>query len=197
MDAVSIKSSPLDQHWYEIRVRTARLLVYNRDEAKSTEVDFFYDDEETMAEGRVKTVSASDSTDGCQYQWINNNSDDCFFTCVTQDKDLIERLEGALENVAIQEPEEQVVADHPIRLLVVIISHRHGEAKHITVGSTTGMGYSSIKHQGHVYFEYTAGTCPGSSGAPVLVFDSFWNPLTHSHSKVIKLNCSTHIKPMR
>ena len=190
VEAVSL----IVHHRYEIRVRTSRLLVYNEAEATQTIVDFFYDDEETQAKGRMKTVSGSDHTvDGRRYQWINGDSDDCFFICITQDIDLIRQLKQALETLNYQRMENQVIAQDPRQDLVVVISHPHGRAKYITLGSTTGREYSNIKSHGHTYFEYTTDTCPGSTGAPVLVVTPFSTPSTHSHSKLVKLNRSTDI----
>ena len=83
------------------------------------------------------------------------------------------------------------LVDLPILLkngIILIISHPHGQPKQVTLGSVkavmnpeSGLRWDSSKrmpwtecrkYDGHVSWEYNAATCPGSSGAIVLIMDT-------------------------
>ena len=145
---------------YEIIVHTASHVVYNTEEARETQVDFFYDDERSMQMGKTKTVWGLELFD------IDPGSDNCYFRCVTHDADLAKKL-GGKEEVAITFEFEPLRFAPVLGDTCVIVSHPHGKSKMVTVGEaeTTHNDYENYR------VTYTTKTCPGSSGAPVLVLD--------------------------
>ncbi|KAK3769593.1 hypothetical protein RRG08_043980, partial [Elysia crispata] len=150
--------------FWKFRVRTATHVVYNTEEAKSTWVDLFYDDDSCKSDGRMRTVK------GLEVGAINPENDVCYMICVTHDGALGDRIESTYRNWR----DELGSLDLPSldfipscdrgRRPTLIVSHPHGQPKKITVGQ----GRAGI----HPVVEYNAATCPGSSGAPVLWFDS-------------------------
>ncbi|GFS27906.1 hypothetical protein ElyMa_005316100 [Elysia marginata] len=176
------------KHW-RFYVQTACHVVYNTEEAKETKVDLFYDENSCERDGRMKSVwgvRVINSTPGIDW---------CSMLCETCDEDLGKRIESAVRCRFYDDklkPED--IFDLGLLKLqhydekcqpVVIVSHPHGQPKQITVGELKTWQRSSIKHQvlikkkgcyeydwvdeGRV--EYTTPTCPGSSGASVLVWD--------------------------
>ena len=181
--ACRVSPSPC-QEWYKIELRTARHTVYSEDEVESAEVNFFYDDEKSMTDGRVKTVYGSDG-----YCWMNGHGDDCFFFCVFHDKDLAGRLKKVWEKLHAS---DTIHGDNDV---AVIISHPHGEPKLITVGDSAVYGFSAMSTSitEDLFFSYTAETCGGSSGAPVLMLGNpklFFYPLPHRKSWNQSVNVS-------
>ena len=67
------------KHW-RFRVRTARHVVYNTEEAKKTKVDLFYDNETPKLDSRVITVKAS------RVCAVSASRDFCAMECVTHDE---------------------------------------------------------------------------------------------------------------
>ena len=178
---------PSGQEWYRIEVRTARHVIYSEDEVEFTEVNFFYDDKESMTDGRVKTVFGTNG-----YCWMNGDVDDCFFFCVFHDGDLAERLREIFERSDL--PPEIEIGE----AVAVIVSHPHGRPKHITVGDVGIHGFSFMVTK-NLFFYYTNDTCGGSSGAPVLVLGTpnvgrtrniFFYPLPHRQTLNQRLNLS-------
>ncbi|GFR81361.1 hypothetical protein ElyMa_002338500 [Elysia marginata] len=122
--------------------------------------------------------------------------DSCLMACVIHDAELGERIKSALDCWYYDEPTPQdfcniglvspdINASHPI----VIISHPHGQPKRITAGHAM--------HQDNTtkpVLKYDADTCPGSSGAPVIVFDrnlqEFRNPMFLS-----RVHCGGYVGP--
>ena len=181
-------SRPPGQEWHRIEVRTARHVIYSEDEVEFTEVNFFYDDKESMTDGRVKTVYGTNG-----YCWMNGDVDDCFFFCVFHDGDLAERLREIFERRDL--PPEIDTGE----LVAVIVSHPHGRPKRITVGDVRIYGFSLMRTK-NLFFCYTSDTCGGSSGAPVLVLGGpniFFHPLPHRRYWDQKLNVSINKRAAR
>ena len=145
-------SLPKPDEWYELCIITAKHVVYNNEEARSTRVDFFCDDENSECNGKMKTAYG--------YEVDNElpGSDVCLLRCFTQDKDLIRQVE---KTFAIMTGISLNLKSAPFTTLIV--SHPHGMPKHITVGEKTQECPTES-----VPLTYTTSTCPGSSGAPVL-----------------------------
>ena len=142
---------------YEIMVRTAAHVVYNSEEAKATQVDFFYDDERSMLEGRTKTIWGLDVVDN------DANRDMCCLRCVTHDDELAKQL-LSIPEVAM--PLEFPNARSTPRLYTdcAIVSHPHGQPKKITFGKMVSIDIDQVASK----VTYTTHTCPGSSGSPVM-----------------------------
>ena len=164
----SLNSSPC-QEWYEIHVVTACHVVYDSDEALSTTVEFFYDDETSREEGRVETLT------GSKVGWRYEDDDYYMFTCATHNGELYTRLKNAVRSrgFRVEYPwlwfnERKLSTAAREENVVVVVSHPHGHPKRITVGewSRPWSGDGSAAEQ---RFQYTAASCPGSSGAPVFL----------------------------
>ena len=182
----------ITQKFWRFQVLTAAHVVYNTEEAKSTKVDLFYDDDSCRFDGRMVTVT------GLRVVKIDHDEDNCYMECVTHDDALVERIKslrtssdselnesGSLD---LSSPDFLPPCDRG-RRPILIVSHPHGQPKKITLGRgrdeelpilivshphgqpkkiTLGQGRDGE----HPFVEYNAATCPGSSGAPVFVFNS-------------------------
>ena len=173
-DPVSDELCPCDKcngeitrNFWRFKVRTAAHVVYNTEEAKSTRVDLFYDDDSCKFDGRMVTVT------GLRVVGIDHDADICYMECVTHDEALGERIKSlatSLDSV-IRKPLDlnQSIPDFLLpcdggRGPTLIVSHPHGQPKKITLGQWRGGEFPRV--------EYNAATCPGSSGAPVFRFNT-------------------------
>ena len=153
-----LKSSSPHQNSYEIIVHTASHVVYNTEEARETQVDFFHDDERSMQMGKTKTVWGLDIFDR------DPSSDNCYLRCITHDADLAKKL-GCKGKVAVPYEIEPWRVMPRFGDVCVIVSHPHGKPKMVTVGQTE----TSLNDHEKYRVTYTTETCPGSSGAPVVL----------------------------
>ena len=173
-DPVSDEPCPCDKCNGEITkkfwifaVRTAAHVVYNTEEAKSTRVDLFYDDDSCKSDGRMVTVT------GLRVVDIDHDKDICHMDCVTHDEALAERIKSLTTSLyrVITKPLD---LDLPCldflplcdggRRPTLIVSHPHGQPKKITLGQWREGEFPRVV--------YNAPTCPGSSGAPVFRFNT-------------------------
>ena len=144
--------------FWRFRVRTAAHVVYNTEEAKSTKVDLFYDDDSCKLDDRMATVTGLEE--------IHLEIDICYRNGVTHDEVLVQRIEsarscwcGSREVVDLSGLDFLLSCDegrHP----TLIVSHPHGQPKKITLGQA--------RDEEFLLANYNVATCPGSSGAPVL-----------------------------
>ena len=164
--------------WRSIMVRTACHVVYNEEEAAATTVDVFYDDKRSKKDGRTKTLVGVGRT-----MSKNKDCDVSTFACFTHDIQLGARLFDAQRlGASSRFPEYCLATANGSAELrdastVVVVSHPHGQFKHITLGEWVGLTRLGKDGEGGgprvefvpAYSEYRADTCPGSSGAPVVV----------------------------
>ena len=169
-DPVSDKPCPcvecngkITRKFWKIRVRTAAHVVYNTEEAKSTRVDLFYDDDSCKLDGKMVTVA------GLEVLWVSPDKDLCFMMCVTHDEALAEVIKSAYSCwwSGCRQPLDLSGVDflpscRRGRDRILIVSHPHGQPKKVTLGQ------GSFREDPHV--KYNTATCPGSSGAPVFEF---------------------------
>ncbi|RUS85148.1 hypothetical protein EGW08_007052 [Elysia chlorotica] len=145
------------EYWWGIQIFTACHVVFDKKEAQKTEVDLFYDSESS----NVTILYGHDVED-------NSMSEDvCILHCYSHDKNLFESLEGIVNRY------EVLKWDVPASLmstLCVVISHPHGAPKKVTVGEMLGTAQCDPEKSlmSDFMFTYSADTCKGSSGAPVL-----------------------------
>ncbi|GFR59151.1 hypothetical protein ElyMa_003495400 [Elysia marginata] len=140
--------------WWSVDICTACHVIYDTDEAKCTKVNFFYDDEN----------SKGITLQGAEVISRSPQSDWCKFRCAVHDEDLVKQLQGLLsvqQELWITKPPPSVLGKS-----CIVVSHPHGMPKCVTFGA--------VKHVKRIEnsalsFTYTAATCSGSSGAPVLV----------------------------
>ena len=171
----------ITKKYWKFTVQTARHVVFNTEEAKEAKVDLFYNDDHSHQDGRMKTVRA------VKVVWATSNWDICQILCVTHDESLGERLRllehcwAPLSVNSIYSPENRVFLLNVINkdskpeaeTHAMIISHPHGQPKKITVGKWISSGKRSDRGSS---LEYHTATCPGSSGAPILLMYSLPDP---------------------
>ena len=155
----------ITRKFWRFPVQTAAHVVYNTEEAKSTRVDLFYDDDSCKFDGRMVTVTP------LRVVKIYHDRDVCHMECVTHDEALAERIKslwtslhsGLTKRLDLDLPIPDFLPpcdeDHSPAL---IVSHPHGQPKKITLGQWRDEEYPLV--------EYNTPTCPGSSGAPVFGF---------------------------
>lgn len=162
------------------KIITAAHVVFDDSEAKNTVVEFFYDDEE---DSRLHVIRAR----GTRVLRVDVAGNRCAFECITHAAGLLPKLvacKNARNAVVTKLARIHSTLGHLTNRpdLVVVISHPHGKAKHVSVGHLVNMptdgtirfvlGGSGVARQQRVMaclVEYTAATCPGSGGGSVSV----------------------------
>lgn len=162
-------SSTPSQKCFNVWVSTARHVVYNSEEAKATKVNLFYDDEASNSDGRVKTVW------GRKLIEIDDEGDNCILQCITHDELLVKQLKSIDDQYKhlIFKFEGQVASkpQKSWKNLCLIVSHPHGQSKKVTLGELHSFSCPGWLHQ--MQFTYTTDTCPGSSGAFMLLLEFY------------------------
>ncbi|GFR95266.1 hypothetical protein ElyMa_006270000 [Elysia marginata] len=145
--------SPHTGFWFEVNVITACHVVYNAEEAKSTRVDVHYDAKTSRREGTMQTIWA--------YDVIKSGAveDACVLVCAAHELYNVQ-LSFPLKVRVLPTPDLKVTRDDPC----IVISHPHGSPKQVTVGEVRQADRSHPEG----LITYSADTCPGTSGAPVL-----------------------------
>ncbi|GFO02948.1 GTPase imap family member 7 [Plakobranchus ocellatus] len=147
--------------WWRCIVLTACHVVYDKEEAKKTKVDLFYDTDKSLEDNKVKTLYGFGVED-------NNLTDDvCLLQCATHDEDLVNNLKTFIEEYELLKWD---VPESIMSTICVVISHPHGEPKKVTVGEISSMASFDPEASYLVEYMYTysAETCRGSSGAPIV-----------------------------
>ena len=143
--------------WWKCEVFTACHVVYDKKEAQCTKVDLDYNDENS----KVTTLSG--------YGVQDNRQDDdvCIIQCATHDRNVSRRLMEAIQRYELLKWE---VREALMSTLCVVISHPHGKPKKVTVGEMVDRATHDPEnsHLVEYMYKYSADTCNGSSGAPVL-----------------------------
>ena len=177
--------TPPCQAWYTVWVFTACHVVYNTEEARATQVDFFYDDERAAQDGNVKTVW------GYDVSFRDPVRDVCVLACATHDKSLADRLDAlCLFSRTSKKPSfisQHLKLDFGSVPDCVIVSHPHGQPKQVTIGEILQVENTGTWE----VLAYSASTCAGSSGAAVLLLGSDDVDVTfypHLHSRGGDLN---------
>lgn len=150
---------------YKFNVLTAQHVVFNTEEAKNTDVDLFYDDTASQQDGRMKCVRALEVVDTFP------DNDLCYIRCVTCDEQLGKRIKSDCKSFisGYWLPSDNLrdlsflQSSRRNNDLVLVVSHPHAQPKQVSVGDLRYRGQNLLR-------QYTAPTCPGSSGAPVFVF---------------------------
>ena len=156
-----VESSSPRQKWYEVHLETACHVVFDTQEARATKVDFFFDDEKAKIEKKVQTIQA------IKTHTTDEKGDTCTIVCATHNENLASKLMQHLketEKIKFFGP-PQVWSLPEWQRMCIIVSHPHGQPKQVTVGKVCDPRIEGDRR----YLTYITDTCPGSSGAPVLV----------------------------
>ncbi|CAL1529265.1 unnamed protein product [Lymnaea stagnalis] len=160
--------------WAYVYVDTATHVVFDNDEAKSTDCWWGYD----------SPCAPHVILEGVAMKDRNFARDTFRIACVTHDLDLVRRLQGWTreyeelfwEVTNKYDGSEQEVKDN----LIIIVSHPHGCYKRVSLGPWESREELSDKR---TRYSYTASTCQGTSGAPVFIIGrEGWEWYTHAHS---------------
>ena len=162
--------------YYEVKVHTARHIMFDDEEAKHTEVEMYY--EETLSpeddNPTVYTMRGRAAAD------LNFKRDLSTVVCVTHEEKLMEELSTfqaekdqmwrALCDNLVEKTESGYDGSDIDNDACVIVSHPHGQPKKISVGKLI----KDLDDAGiaGLFDTYDGDTCRGSSGAPVIVWRS-------------------------
>ncbi|GFN95583.1 hypothetical protein PoB_002208900 [Plakobranchus ocellatus] len=154
------------QSWWKVAVETACHVVFDTEEARSTRVDVFYDDEASLQNGTARTMCGIDMYDRSE------EFDRSWFWCATHDPRLVDQLQWhlgqrwTLKKLLLQCHHDLSSSKHDF---CVIVSHPHGQPKQVTVGELRQSSQLDEKDHSSFIWTYSTDTCAGSSGAPVIV----------------------------
>ncbi|CAL1537226.1 unnamed protein product [Lymnaea stagnalis] len=161
---------------FSVYIATATHVVYDGEEAKKMTAELNYNDDGRKCIKRLYGVSLCDRS---------VTGDACVVECVTCDEQLAKEIKTNLQSYHL------LYREYPrsYKPIVVIISHPHGKPKHISFGEYRTLLF---KRDGLITLkaiEYNATTCPGSSGAPVLVMS---DKCSFRSTKIVLSNFPAH-----
>ncbi|CAL1537224.1 unnamed protein product [Lymnaea stagnalis] len=161
---------------FSVYIATATHVLYDDEEAKEMTAELNYNDDDRQCIKRLYGVSISDRS---------VSGDACIVECVTCDQQLANVIKTNLESANLLYREFPRI-NEPI---VVIISHPHGSFKRISFGECKNSQTKRDVLLSLTSLEYNTTTCPGSSGAPVLLMNDLC-PLRRT--KLVLLNSPAH-----
>lgn len=149
--------------WAKAKVRTATHVVFDKSEALNTVVELFFDknnEKEKIHHMYGETVRFG----AIQGDW-------CDMRVVTHDLDLCQRLKDTWGRWRWLETKiNQKYKDSDIHRLAVVVSHPHGCNKQVSIGRWKERAViDRCPGWENCVYTYDSPTCPGSSGAPVLL----------------------------
>ena len=197
-DPVSDKPCPcvtcngvVTRKFWKFCVRTAKHVVCNTEEAKSTFVDLFYDDDSCRFDGRMETVT------GLKVEESIYENDISYMMCVTCDEAVGEKIKSAWSCWRDERNETLDLSGLDFlqscdggRYPSLIVSHPHGKPKKITIGKGINLDFPRVC--------YNTATCPGSSGATAFWFQikpydmRYSLEFTPVHSGTFYTTCTQH-----
>ncbi|XP_005105332.1 uncharacterized protein LOC101857815 [Aplysia californica] len=183
--------------WGELRVYTAKHVVFDDAEAYGAELRLFYNNDDTLETVRTLSGVSVDSSD--------SGGDMCELVVVTHDKNLwayVTEIISYAYNTKSKFTERSEAANDECERtelnnnLAVIISHPHGCNKQISVGRW--LDRKVVRTDGGclewVQYVYNTPTCPGCSGAPVYVVGrEGWRVTQAPHKGALDLEKRTNI----
>ena len=175
-----------------VEIHTNRHVLYDDMEAKSTEIDFFYDSPDNkMSILTLKGHSVRDDP---------SNEESVILRCVTHDVGFIRKISRLVEKAheagaAIP----RSIKDCSMTDYAIVISHPHGSAKVVSIGrlieyrkAPEKSGSALKRFMRHVsgkqrlrlrVTNYDTPTCSGCTGAPVITgYDDGWGWWEMGHS---------------
>ncbi|KAH9490897.1 hypothetical protein Btru_039724 [Bulinus truncatus] len=170
-----------------VKVITARHVVFNNKEAERATCRLFFDEENKnkTSENVLLTV--------VEMVTLNPELDWCWLRCVTCDLGLASRLKDLCKRrfdlwMKVNEKFSKLRDENN---LTVIVSHPHGCSKQISIGDRVDI--EVVKTEWTKYY-YTTATCPGSSGATVIMLGYVGtDDHVHSGGKVVKSSASDRV----
>uniref|UniRef100_A0A0B6Y9A1 Uncharacterized protein n=1 Tax=Arion vulgaris TaxID=1028688 RepID=A0A0B6Y9A1_9EUPU len=171
--------APKTQYAY-IYITTATHVVFDDLEAAHTTCHLFFDN------GSIpEACSGVVTLTGMSHVRNNIETDQCEMRYITHDLDLADKLEKMVNRCLCLSSEVPTTHDSirserrklnrlsslwskyiPWNKLTIVVSHPHGCSKQVSVGNYTTKDRDDCNM---IKYTYTASTCPGSSGARVLV----------------------------
>ncbi|GFO20969.1 hypothetical protein PoB_004747400 [Plakobranchus ocellatus] len=177
--------------WWSVQVQTAKHVVFDTEEAKTTTADLYLDlPGQKGSKHQLHGLSAAST---------HIDGDIARIAMATHDEAVGQSLSGACKHFGILTAKLLSKHRDPTRfpLYTVICSHPHGCSKQITIGQRIERIIVNEKVEGAqpdeewTEYVYTTPTCQGSSGAPVVLLgrDKIsgrqWCKLTHVHRQAL------------
>lgn len=167
-----------------INVRTNRHVICDVNEARNTEVEFFFDTPDRLG---IVTLTGHDVIPDA-------DSEQCVtLQCVTHDTDFITKIHRLVEDAKILCAAIPQSVKYAMTDFAIVVSHPHGTAKALSVGGLLEYQKISNKSSGFKWLmkkrfklrvtTYITATCPGCTGAPIVTGydDSIeWWSMAHS-----------------
>ncbi|XP_059172638.1 uncharacterized protein LOC131953469 [Physella acuta] len=165
--------------WCEVRVWTARHVVFDSSEARQSSCRVWFDDDKSPV---VKIY-------GWKVDWSETERDVCQLFCVTHDVDVAGKLEKMVRRFdrLSYKLRDTYKSHREVDKLTIIVSHPHGCSKQVSVGHWV---HKQVVGGGSTRYTYTTCTCPGSSGAVVYRLGWGWSLHPHSGANSDGLNYS-------
>ncbi|KAH9498996.1 hypothetical protein Btru_004175 [Bulinus truncatus] len=170
--------------WWEVAVRTASHVVFDKTEAKYTACRLFFDRQDSPLVV-LDNLSFVTNSLNIEEDWCNLN----YMTCDELLADKLNKMVAKFEDHWRKVRDKYWSCKDEIKL-VFLVSHPHGCPKQISIGRWIDKHTMSE----NIYrFTYTASTCPGSSGAKVFCVGYYgmgWYQPTHRGALNSELNYS-------
>ncbi|KAK6963659.1 hypothetical protein BgiMline_030818 [Biomphalaria glabrata] len=155
-----------------VKIITARHVIFNNKEAENATCRIFFDENECP-----KTLIY-----GVKMATLNKpNFDWCWLKCITCDLDLLSKLKDLCDQreELYRKINDRYVKERGGCRLNVIVSHPHGCSKQVSVGEWLDV---KLEDDGAwTQYHYNTATCPGSSGATVIML-GYTGTDDHVHS---------------
>ena len=176
------KESPCPgEHCWAVIVNTSARLVSDAEEAKLSQVELFYDDQSSRAEGTAKTLY------GVDLEEANPMSHVSMLVCLTHDAGLAQQLDSyRKEGMALRSQVLKKARGDVALTQYLIVCHPNGLHKHIWVRQRPKRIEPSCSWSTSSIMAYNARACLGVSGGPVVVLhgedcpDRLWIPVVDS-----------------
>ncbi|CAL1546475.1 unnamed protein product [Lymnaea stagnalis] len=170
------KADTPSNHWGEIWVVTATKVVFDNQEARRTTCRIFYDE--------INSPFKKNLLEDFSVEEANIETDRCVIKCATCDPEILDNVSSLLRQAEICRSSlvEKYIGREEEPILAIIVSHPHGCTKQVTVGEWRERREKRELGADLTHYTYTASTCPGSEGAPVVMLSRINHMAYHTHS---------------
>ncbi|XP_059149794.1 uncharacterized protein LOC131936745 [Physella acuta] len=165
--------------WWEVRVLTARHVVFDSSEARQSSCRLWFDDDKSPV---VNIYGWKVGVSDTEEDW-------CSLYSVTHDVDVGDKLEEMWRRIddLCDKVRDKYKSRRDVDKLTIIVSHPHGCSKQVSVGHWVDR---QVVWGSSTRYTYTTATCPGSSGAVVYRLGCGWYGHLHSGANSGGLNYS-------